>query len=340
MILENIDFGKFDAESESNIGEYFVDTGVFTKIKKGKKFLILGRKGSGKTALFKLATSEKIGRKMIDMDFSSYPWTVHASLKENGISPENAYLISCKFTFLVAICNEWAKNCKDKKLLNESKKIISRIYGTDEPNFFEWLIDKFKRIKKIKLPDISSGSLGAIELEDKETGFLSNTLSRWIDVLKEFVLSNFISEPITIKLDRLDDGWNSSEETKLIIIGIMKAAKEINLLLEIRDHPQTIVVFLRSDIYNELRFNDKNKFNQHIEILEWSDEKLIEVASKRISKSLSLSCSSDEAWNNVFSQEPMRQSAKISSYILKRTMGRPRDIIAFCHFCQEIAVQK
>ena len=44
--------------------------------------------------------------------------------------------------------------------------------------------------------------------------------------------------------------------------------------------------FLRSDIFNELRFNDKNKMTADIEYLEWPDQELIEVAAARIARSL------------------------------------------------------
>src|SRR6185437_4173281 len=38
----------------------------------------------------------------------------------------------------------------------------------------------------------------------------------------------------------------------------------------------------------------------------------------------------DVAWDSVFSTERIRQRTTIQRYILKRTMRRPRDLVAFC----------
>jgi ATPase subunit of ABC transporter with duplicated ATPase domains len=62
MSIKSVDFGRIDAEAEQNLGGYFVDTGVLAKLTNGSKYLVIGRKGSGKTALFKLTTKEKLWR--------------------------------------------------------------------------------------------------------------------------------------------------------------------------------------------------------------------------------------------------------------------------------------
>jgi hypothetical protein len=116
---------------------------------------------------------------------------------------------------------------------------------------------------------------------------------------------------------------------------VLKAARDLNLQLQVAGRPPAVLVFLRTDIFNELRFNDKNKMTADIEFLEWPDERLLDVAAARIA--LSLGVKREAAWDLVFSTEPMRQGARISSYILKRTMGRPRDVIAFCLACQDVA---
>jgi hypothetical protein len=72
--------------------------------------------------------------------------------------------------------------------------------------------------------------------------------------------------------------------------------------------------------------------------LEWDDDELLQVVRLRIAKSLSVPVTT--AWEAIFSPDQMRQRAFISSYMLKRTMQRPRDIIAFCTFCRDAAVDE
>ncbi|MFQ2462102.1 hypothetical protein ACK31Q_17780 [Aeromonas caviae] len=57
-ILDWIDVGKVSAERDINLNNYFYDNGTLKKlIENNNHFLMLGRKGSGKTALFNYFTT-------------------------------------------------------------------------------------------------------------------------------------------------------------------------------------------------------------------------------------------------------------------------------------------
>ena len=52
-LLERLDLGDVAAENESRqLRNYFVRTGQFVQAKRGHARLVIGRKGSGKTAIF------------------------------------------------------------------------------------------------------------------------------------------------------------------------------------------------------------------------------------------------------------------------------------------------
>ena len=51
--LAEMDFGAADADSDERLGEYFVATGYVQEALAGEKTIFLGRKGAGKTALFR-----------------------------------------------------------------------------------------------------------------------------------------------------------------------------------------------------------------------------------------------------------------------------------------------
>ncbi|MEA5153618.1 MAG: hypothetical protein VB059_02335 [Raineyella sp.] len=91
---------------------------------------------------------------------------------------------------------------------------------------------------------------------------------------------------------------------------------------------------MRTDIWQQVSFNDRNKMSQDIGYLLWADEQLVTVIEARIKSS-----SGDESadWYSVFFDGEMRQRARSSTYILKRTMGRPRDIFAYASFALEEA---
>ncbi|MBI1986754.1 MAG: hypothetical protein HYS70_00175 [Nitrospinae bacterium] len=335
MTISQVDFGRVDAERDTNLVDYFVDTGVFDKIRNGKKQYVIGRKGSGKTAIFRVASKERLGVPVIPLDFAEYSWPGHKAIKEDGVPQESAYIGSWRFTFLIATLRHWS-NTAGPELAKESRDLLKKIYREEEPGFLESLIDKFRRVRKIEGPSLEGvGGLGGFELEDKAGPVLAQTISQWSRVLMDFVAKHFPLNPFTMVLDRLDDGWDASDDSKMLLAGAIKASRDFNAKLQLKQRPAPVIVFLRSDIYDELQFNDKNKIFTDIEFLNWTDDKLEDVVVARICRSLT--CARDEAWSKVFSKAEMRQRASIKSYIMKRTMGRPRDIIAFCINCQEVA---
>lgn len=50
--LSEIDLGVDEAEQDQRLEEYFLRTSYYTNAKHGKKTLVIGRKGSGKSAIF------------------------------------------------------------------------------------------------------------------------------------------------------------------------------------------------------------------------------------------------------------------------------------------------
>jgi hypothetical protein len=50
--ISGLDLGGFDAESDRRLGEYFVKTRYVEEAIRGRRTIFLGRKGSGKSALF------------------------------------------------------------------------------------------------------------------------------------------------------------------------------------------------------------------------------------------------------------------------------------------------
>lgn len=339
MTIRSVDFGRLDAESEVNLQHYFVDTGVLGRISTGRKQYVIGRKGSGKTALFRSATEAVLGRRVVELDFVDYPWEVHRHIRETGLTPESAFVSSWRFFYLSEICRVWAS---DKTLypnaFHEANQILKNIFKDKIPGNLESLIDGLKRIRRIDLPEIEGvASLGGLELSEAEGPLLATAVSQWSRLMQKFVENHFDKYPISLKLDRLDDGWDASADSKAMLVGIIKAARDLNLRLSRPQKSAPILVFLRSDIFNELQFNDKNKISADIEYLDWTDNSLISVIEARIGTSLGVK-RSDSFWK-VFSRDEMRQRASIQSYILKRTMGRPRDMVAFCLECQEVASQ-
>ena len=335
-MLEKVDFGRVDAESDSRLNDYFVDTGILRRISGGMRQFIIGRKGSGKTALFQQTQAHLSN--VVPIEFSDYAWEQHKAIRELGMPAESAYTASWMFTFLMASCNFW-RTCGDKDVAKAAQATYEQIFGKEDVGVLGALFDKFKRVRKLELPNAGDlGGLGGFELDEiSEGATLARAANLWTTKLLELAAVAYPKMPTTVIVDRLDDGWDASVEVRDMLAGAIKAARDINLKFGQAGSARPVVLFLRSDIYATLAFNDKNKISGDIEYLDWTNDELLEVVRQRIAKSLDVP--EDRAWDTVFSPEQMRQRAFISSYMLKRTMQRPRDIIAFCGFCRDAAIQ-
>ena len=159
------------------------------------------------------------------------------------------------------------------------------------------------------------------------------------------ISENFFSKPFLhyftlssdkeyyLLFDQLDIGWDFSDETKQLLIGLILAARDVVRAAEGAGKQVHVVVFLRSDIYEPLRFEDKNKISPSVVELRWNEQRLRELVSKRID------ASANGTWEDVFTGDQMRSRVSQLSYIVKRTMLRPRDMIQFCVHAKTAAIE-
>ncbi|VYT99757.1 Uncharacterised protein [Klebsiella oxytoca] len=130
-ILSWIDVGKLSAERDDNLINYFHDNGVLKNIiDTPSSFLVLGRKGAGKTALFRYLTSNpyqflKKDEVLVSLSFEDYNWRVHSLLSNEYAAGSLAYKQSWKFVILVEVIKAYYKYLSDakSKYQNHYKKL-------------------------------------------------------------------------------------------------------------------------------------------------------------------------------------------------------------------------
>jgi hypothetical protein len=91
LLLHEIkDFGGIDADADELLRECFQNHPAYTAAKGHARFLVLGRKGSGKTAIFKrLITERQPDVFSFGHTFDDYPWPYHDLQAQAGV-PEDA----------------------------------------------------------------------------------------------------------------------------------------------------------------------------------------------------------------------------------------------------------
>lgn len=355
-ILEWIDFGKVAAERDSDLKHYFYDNGVIKKVVDDPSaFLILGRKGAGKTALFRFFEESpenfiSSNDRHITLSLEDYNWNVHSILKNSEKASSMVYKQSWKLVILIEslkLFHSWFENSGQKtpKKLSNSFSLVSRIFGSPYPSTYEVISNKIFSLTNLKLPSIGASTEGdgfGFEATGGEISFdavksdpnLRTKLSQNIDHLISVIESALSELPsaaprVFILFDRVDEAWDeiSYDATRPLIGGLVSAADGINAKYKGTIRP---IVFLREDIFGSLSVNDTNKLNEDCgALLHWRKDSIVNMALTRINY-FAKQHGKPEVVNldEIFDRAEMRQRSKPTNYLLRRTMMRPRDMIS------------
>lgn len=214
-------------------------------------------------------------------------------------------------------------------------------YGSTKPE----LANIFSPLKKLKLTSLSvSGSFGGLEIgpsmeviEMKDLPTIVQDINKTL--LQAVLKSLHPDHKYYICFDELDIGFEPNEDYFNQIIGLLRAARIFNLAAAEANKQISICIFLRDDIYDILRFEDKRKFTTNcVTRIEWdtdrTDNTLQSLMNKRFSTLLS---DGDEHvdWNNVFDAKSINGKSTKYNYITDMTCLRPRDIIDYCNLILE-----
>lgn len=355
-IIDWLNFGKVSAERDDLLKKYFYDNGVLKNvIESPSAFLILGRKGAGKTAVFKYLSENKdkyikSNDVLVSLSFEDYNWNIHSLLSNSEKAESLSYKQSWKFIIIIeaikAINDFYKQSGKmTPKHIDNANKILEKLFDSPIPSIYQIVSKKLLSISSLKLPkaglDLESGNFDSAEISGGEISFedvkksqsLQQSLSENIENLLNFfesAISKVENVRVIICFDRVDEAWDdvSYESSKKVIAGLVSASDSISAQFKDIIKP---IIFLREDIFEVLSINDANKLREDCgQLLHWNRDSIQRLLLERVNyfaieNHLSIYSSLD----NVFDSREMRQRTKQFNYIMKRTMMRPRDFISF-----------
>lgn len=159
--LNEINLGRIDAESDEQLEAYFVETGAVDGVRSGKQ-LILGRKGSGKTALF-AHIRDAFSHRTVDLELTNYFFETHKLLREKGVAETNAYTTAWELLIYLAALGSIQEKMSSKQRSNFNK-FLHDLQVQDRQGRLNQMFDWLSRIKKLNLPNISTvADLGGVD---------------------------------------------------------------------------------------------------------------------------------------------------------------------------------
>src|SRR4051812_27331623 len=101
------EFGRIDAESEKQLGQFFLRTNGYQRIEDQQRIIVTGRKGTGKTAIYKTLLERPVDAYnnvlVAGLQFHNYPWGVHGDVTDEDGSSVERYFNSWRFLILVEL---------------------------------------------------------------------------------------------------------------------------------------------------------------------------------------------------------------------------------------------
>ena len=200
-LLNWLNVGEVSAERDNNLAEYFYDDGVSKNvISNPKQYLLLWRKGAGKTAVFLHLTrkpEDLFGKDdlVVGLSLQSYNWQAHQLLidaqKEGGFQHRDSwrfvlYIESVKavVTYLQAAGRVVPKN------LQKAANVLEKLFSKPVPSWPDLLGEKLYRLADFELPGFDadeetfSATGGKISFDDmKEKTDLRTVMNRNIGAL-------------------------------------------------------------------------------------------------------------------------------------------------------------
>jgi hypothetical protein len=334
-------FGGVAAEDDA-ILQYFLSTDVVTALKSGHVLLVLGRKGTGKTALVRFLTESQGSSQARSLNLRGYPWNVHAARIDHGATTAEAYVSSWRYLLAVqlasvALAQAHAWRTEEAVQLTN---FLNDNYGGTQPQLADILRPANLKLSKVSfLPAIMGNQLGGIDLDrkgnDLQFGVELAALSGAIIAAAFGCLSKSKSPPVSLHFDELDQGISALDEPRRsMLVGLVIAARDIRRAAQAAKVRVDPIVYLRSDLWTDLQFSDKNKITQSASYtLEWDSQSLMALVDLRLKAKLG----PDATWEKIAEPDRMRGSQSKWNHILARTFLRPRDVISFLNLALDAA---
>lgn len=346
-LLEEIENWKLEAKLEDS-QRYFYHTRVVARIIKGQKLYIVGRKGTGKTAISEhLANINESNLFSQKLTFKNFPFNKLYELQDSGFTRPNQYITLWKYVIYSAICKLMASN---PSVDLESREKLRTIFNDDIENALPTAVERWTGLKfDLKVLGNGFGFGVNKEVDDKA----DTDWTRRVDILEKFLVGQVGADKYLIMFDELDEDYKDIVEPEKyrqyteLLTSLFKAVQDVRARFS--KHKLFPIVFIRDDIYDVVQDPDKTKWLDYKVDLEWDEASIKNMLAFRLSRAADENGETRdfyEIWKELFEPggvkygDRQRKSMKPFDYITRSSLLRPRDYVRYLRVCAETSLEK
>lgn len=359
--LFQTDFGNPDGLYDPHLENYFLDQDYWKNIVEENKYFVIGRKGTGKSAIYNWIKNRELEKGILisNLSFKSFPFEKLLRLSDDDFTRPNQYQSIWKYIIL----SEFAKQI----VVDQQNYDISDSYK-ELQSFVEFKFGKNLRDLHAKIATLSNKTEFGLQFRgigpkttiggDTQIGDNIDNISEINMRLEELVLTNLASKKRSylIQFDQLDDNYTLYVDNRKYfesLISLFKVIYALNSDIAVYNSNAKIVAYLRSDIFYQFSSHDPDsaKFDYHTYYLnwaiinrnDWDNPPLLKLINARIENSVE-ELEGKSSFYYIFNRKfirlfEKRRSIEPFKYIIHRTFHRPRDLIQFCIKTKEEAAK-
>lgn len=343
-LLQTMSIGDPTAENEmTTLGSYFLATDHYNRAVRGEVNLVVGRKGTGKTALW-IQVRDKIrsDKRNIVVDLKPEGYQL-LKLKEDMLAHltqgASQHLLTAFWEYLLLLEVAYKLLEKDRSTYKYNHEIrdiylaLDRAYRVEnfstEGDFSERLLSLSQRIAQeyaSRYGDTDSTKLTSEEVIELVYGHDIRDLR---DQITKYLVHK---TGVWILFDNLDKGW-STQGVDVVDATVLRCLIDAGRKLE-RDmrksgHSFRCIVFIRNDVYEYVMRQSSDYGKEMRATLDWIDPDMLRAMLRlRLLSALDevrADATFEELWPNFCVSH--YKGDETSTYIIDRSLMRPRNVL-------------
>ncbi|WP_405796083.1 P-loop ATPase, Sll1717 family [Streptomyces sp. NBC_01506] len=344
-VVQRLYFGRDDAESDITVGllrEGFMRTAAYEEALNGRKMLVIGRKGSGKSAIrVRLAGDvDRVGGAVvITPDDAAGDELRRFELQ--GLTGDTAKSLIWRYVFAVHAARHLVGHYREhRRLVPGSVKALRSFLLANDEAVDERLYDRLVKGARGLQTSLSLEAFGVKAAIDSRGASEGSRATRQLEILESGVARAFTDlgcagrhPPLLMMVDKLEQVWSNDPDSNAMVIGLLLAAQHT---AGAYGGALRCLLFLRSDIYDSLQFGEGDKFHGDEMRIDWTRSALRDMAVARAQASVGYTLTPQRLWREIF---PAKVAGEPTfDYVYSRALPRPRDAIQFLNLCRDRAV--
>ncbi|WKX11542.2 P-loop ATPase, Sll1717 family [Streptomyces sp. NL15-2K] len=350
-VLAQLHFGREDAERDVTDGLLlrggFLPNAAYRGALSGRKMLIIGRKGSGKSAVCMQLMADggrthHGGKVLVTPDEAAGEEIRRFELQ--GLPGDSAKALIWRYVFAVHAARHLVTHAKDAHAKRpDSVKSLGRFLkqNGEAPGSGSRLVERLAQGARALQTSLSLEAFGVkASMDLAQSPSEGARAARQLEVVEQGVARAFtdlgcdgaVHPPLLLMVDQLEQVWSAEPDSNAMVIGLLLAAKHAASLY---GRSVRFLLFLRADIYDSLSFGEGDKFHGDELRIAWTEQALRDLALTRARASVGEELTEEQLWKELFPQTVAGEET--ASYLFRRCLPRPRDAIQFLNACQEKA---